>query len=181
VSSTKSKDIALIVGLAIPVVMIVFVAAAIHLPRLFSSVDPPRCDFLYMVGSPYGDEQYRVVDGRLELHTVEPPDDTPPGADWPKRLYIHHVTSNTSELISFDAAEQLRLDPSPRSPDGFEIVHGRRTEFFFPIVSSTDYQTRYLQQNGWSRKLDLEIGSEAGYANTLILLGWIVEEAQWTR
>jgi hypothetical protein len=181
VSSKRSKDIALIVGLAIPVVMILFVATAIYLPRLFSSVDPPEYDFLYMVGSPYGNEQYRVIEGRLELQKVEPPNSTPPGADWPRKLYVHHVASNTSELISFDDATRLALDPTPRSPDGFEIVNGRRSEFFFPILSSTDYQTRYLQQDGWSRKLDLEIGSDVGYTNMFIFLGWIVEEAQWTR
>lgn len=179
--SSKSKDIALVAGLAIPVVMILFVAAAIYVPRLFSSVDPPQYDFLYMVGSPYGDERYVVVDGRLEVHEVEPPGYTPPGADWPRKLYIHHVATNSSERISLDDAEMLALDSTPRSPDGFEIVHGRKSEFFFPIVSSTDYRTRYLQQDGWSRKLDLEIGSEPGYASMFVFLGWIVEEAQWTR
>lgn len=180
-SSARSKDIALIIGLAIPVVMILFVAAAVYLPRLFSSVEPPQYDFLYMVGSPYGDERYVVVDGRLEVQKVDPPGYTPPGADWARKLYVHHVDSNASEPITFDEAINLTLDSSPRSPDGFEIVHGRRSEFFFPIVSSTDYRTRYLQQDGWSRKLDLEIGSDSGYAGMFSLLGWIVEEAQWTR
>jgi hypothetical protein len=180
-SSVRSKDIALIVGLVIPLVMIVFVAAAVYLPRLFSPVDPPRYDFLYMVGSPYGYEQYRVVEGHLEQSKVAPPDYTPPGADWPRKLYIHHVATNTSEPISFEAAAKLTLDGSPRSPDGFEIVHGRRSEFFFPILASTDYQTRYLQQDSWSSKLDLETGSDAGYASMFNFLGWIVEEAQWTR
>ena len=180
-SSGRTKDVALAIGLAIPVLMIVFVAGAIYLPRLLSSVDPPQHDFLYLVGSPYGDERYQVVDGRLEVRKVDPPDYTPPGADWPRKLYIHHVASNSSEAISFDDAARLTLDGSPRSPDGFEIVHGRRSEFFFPILSSTDYQTWYLQQDGWSRKLDLEVGSDAGYANMFNFLGWIVEEAQWTR
>ena len=180
-SSERSKDIALIVGLAIPLLMIVFVAAAIYLPRVFSSVDPPRYDFLYLVGSPYGDERYLVVDGRLTVQEVDPPGYTPPGADWPRKLYIHDVAANSSELISFDDAAKLTLDGSPRSPDGFEIVHGRRSEFFFPILSTTDYQTRYLQQDSWSRKLDLETGSDAGYASMFNFLGWIVEEAQWTR
>lgn len=180
-SSGKAKDIALYIGLAIPVAMILFVAAAIYLPRLFSSVDPPRYDFLYMVGYPYGNERYVVVDGRLEVQEVDPPGFTAPGADWPRTLYVHHIATNSSERVSLDDAERLTLDSAPRSPDGFEIVHGRRSEFFFPIVSSTDYRTRYLQQDGWSRKLDLEIGSESGYASMFIFLGWIVEEAQWTR
>jgi hypothetical protein len=180
-SSERSKDIALIVGLAIPLLMIVFVAAAIYLPRVFSSVDPPQHDFLYLVGSPYGDERYLVVNGRLTVQEVDPPDYTPPGADWPRKLYLHHVAANTSEPISFEAAAKLTLDSSPRSPDGFEIVYGRRSEFFFPILSTTDYQTRYLQQDGWSRKLDLEVGLDAGYASMFNFLGWIVEEAQWTR
>jgi hypothetical protein len=180
-SSERSKDIALIIGLAIPLLMIVFVAGAIYLPRLFSSLDPPQHDFLYLVGSPYGDERYLVVDGRLEVRKVDPPDYTPPGADWPRMLYVHHVATNSSEAISFEAAAKLTLDSSPRSPDGFEIVHGRKSEFFFPILSTTDYQTRYLQQDSWSRKLDLETGSDTGYPSMFNFLGWIVEEAKWTR
>ena len=180
-SSDRSKDVALIVGLAIPLLMIAFVAAAIYLPRVFSRVEPPRYDFLYLVGSPYGDERYLVVDGRLEVQKVDPPGYTPPGASWPRRLYIHHVAANSSEPIPFDDAAKLTLDGSPRSPDGFEIVHGRRSEFFFPILSSTDYQTWYLQHDGWSRKLDLEVGSDTGYAYMFNFMGWIVEEAQWTR
>jgi hypothetical protein len=175
VASEKSKDFALVIGLTIPVAMIAFVAAAIYLPRVFSSVDPPRYDFLYMVGSPYGGERYIVIDGKLSRHKEEPPSYTPPGGDWPPQLFVHRVASNTSERISFEGGTALTLDTTPRSPDGFEIVHGRKSEFFFPIVSSTDYRTRYLQKDGWTQKLDLEINSEPGYAGMFILLGWIVE------
>ncbi len=174
-ASDKGKDVALVIGLMIPVAMILFVAAAIYLPRVFSSVDPPHHDFVYMVGSPYGGERYLVIDGKLSRKTVELPSFTPPGGDWPPRLYIHRVASNTSERITFEEGATLTLDGTPRSPDGFEIVHGRKSEFFFPIVSSTDYRTRYLQKDGWTRRLDLEVNSEPGYAGMFTLLGWVAE------
>ena len=179
-NSPRSTDVALIVGLLIPVAMILFIAGAIYLPRAFSRVEPPAHDFLYLVGYPYGPERFVVVSGRLTREEVEEPRSISPHGTPEIQFFVHHVSTNTSTRLSFDEAAQLSLDNGHLSPDGYEIVHGRRAEFFFPIVSSTDYRTRYLKKDSHTIKLDLAVGSDGGYSSTFIFLGWILEEAQWT-
>ncbi len=180
-TSPRSKDVALIVGLLIPVAMILFIAGAIYLPRAFSRVEPPSHDFLYLVGYPYGAERFAVVDGHLTRQEVEEPRYPPPQGTPDIQFYVHDVATNTSTRLNFDEAAQLSLDNGHLSPDGYEIVHGRKAEFFFPIVSSTNYRTRYLKKDSHTTKLDLAVGSDGGYSSTFIFLGWIVEEAQWTK
>jgi hypothetical protein len=175
----RSRDIALIIGLLIPVAMILFIAGAIYLPRAFSRVEPPAYDFVYMVGYPYGPVRYVVIDGHLTRETVEDPGTIPPQGAQEILFYIHDVTANSSTRVSFEDASELVLDSARLSPDGFEIVHGRRSEWFFP-VSTTDHRTRYLTKESYSNKLHLAVPSEGGYGGSFVFLGWIVEETQWT-
>jgi hypothetical protein len=183
-TSTRGKDVALIVGLLIPVAMIVFIASAIYLPRVFTRVDPPQYDFLYMVGYPPGSERVFVRDGRLVREDVDAPAHAPANPRYELQYFIHRVAQNTSERISFEDATQLKLDNTSKSPDGFEIVHGRRSDFFFPFTSSTDYRRRYLKKDGYSSELDLAIGSGAqgGYfSHSFTFLGWIDRGTTWTK
>jgi hypothetical protein len=159
-ATPAKKDLALIIGLLIPVVMIVFVAGAIYLPRVFSSVDPPGYDFVYMVGYPYRDGRYVVRDQRLVEQEVDPEKHyAPPNTGVEVQFFVHRVAGNTSERLSFEQAGMLRLDDSALSPDGFDIVPGRRSEFFIPIFATTDYRVRYLQKKGHAVKLELEVGA----------------------
>ena len=179
-SSSRGKDVALIIGLLIPVAMILFIAGAIYLPRAFTRVDPPQCDFLYMIGYPKGQERVFVRDGRLVREEVDAPEHAPPHSPHEIRFFVHHVADNVSERVSFERASELTLDNTPTSPDGFDIVYGRKADFFFPIASSTDYRTRYLKKESHTTKLDLSMGPEGDFFASFIFLGWIIEEAEWT-
>jgi hypothetical protein len=172
----KKHDIALIIGLCIPVLMIVLMAGAIYLPRLFVDVDPPRFDFLYTVGYPR-DVCYVVEDGRLLRNegTTDCRWTSYPGHP-PLQLFVHHVADNVSEQLSFEEASALKLDTSALSPDGFELTYGRKSELFFPMFSSRDSSKRYLQKDGLTVKLDLEMSAGLGNLHTLRFLGWIEEE-----
>jgi hypothetical protein len=178
-TSTRGKDVALIVGLLIPVAMIVFIAAAVYLPRAFSRVEPPQVDFVYMIGYPPGTERVFVRDGHLVREDVDAPAHAPANPDYELQFFIHRVAINTSERISFDRASELLVDNTPRSPDGFEVVYGRRSGFLFPFTSSTDYRKRFLKKDGYALELDLATGGNAGggyFSHSFKLLGWIVEE-----
>ena len=182
-SSNRGKDVALIVGLLIPLAMIVFIAAAIYLPRAFTRVDPPQWDFLYMVGHPPSAERVVVRDGRLVRENVDPPAYRPDVPRHELQFYVHRVARNTSERMTFERASQLKLDDTSKSPDGFQIVHGRRSEFLFPFTSSTDYRRRYLKKDGFALELDLATGSgaEGGYYSySFTFLGWIDKGTTWT-
>ena len=171
----KKIDVALLIGLAIPVVMIVLIAAAIYAPRLVADIEEPKYDFLYTVGYAQG-YRYFVEDGRLRLEEPESDCVAPssPGLS-ELQFFIHRVKENTSDRATFEEASDLRLENTALSPDGFEIAYGRKSEFFFPMFSSRDYRTRYLRKDGLAIKLELEVGESFGYAYSFTFLGWIEE------
>lgn len=124
-----SQNISLVVGLAIPVLMIVLVALSIYVPALLSP--EPQYDFLYVTGDDYWDSrQYEVQQGRLIKREVKYHDNyTLPAA----RIFIHDVTTNQSREISFEEAQQLSLNSGSKSKDGWEVVRGSGHDGFFPF------------------------------------------------
>lgn len=168
-------DPVLLIGLGIPVVMTVLIAAAVVVPRYFSGIEDPRYDFLYTIGYAEG---YRTIveDGRLHREEVNIDKVTQTSPVQPGLQYfVHRVRDNTSARVTFEEATELRLDTTAFSPDGYEIVHGRRSDFLFPMWSSRDYRTRYLQKGGRVIKLELEIGESFRYGHNMTFVGWIEE------
>lgn len=167
------KHITLLVGIAIPILMILFIAGSIYLPALFTQ---PKFDFLYANSDDYyyyNQYQYAVQNGKLtrsETHNTSNPDYQPPRE---VRLYMYDVARNESREISFEAAQYLNLDSSIVSPDGFEVTYGSRGESFFPLFfwSDRDYSTRYLQGHNVSKKLNLQLSGS--YYNNFRFIGWI--------
>lgn len=157
----------LIIGLAIPILMILFVAGAIYFPRQFTTVDPPKYDFLYMIRRGYSDTAYSVRNGHLVKRKIKPPKGYNAGHREVK-LFVHYVRENQSKEISFEEATKLRLESRRRSPNGFAILSGRRSGGFFPFYARWDYDTRYLKKEGYTEKLNLE--DYYGFS----FLGWIV-------
>lgn len=166
------KNISLIIGIAIPILMIVFVAASIYLPGLFSP--PPKFNFVYVTGDDYYQgRQYVVENGRLTKREVKYPERYTPGL---ARLFVHDVSKNESKEISFEDAQKLSLDPNAKSPDGFEVVHGSWDEGIFSLFfGREDYDTVYLKGHNTSKKLNLS-SIDTGryyYYNRFRFLGWI--------
>lgn len=171
----KKIDVALLIGLGIPVAMIVIIAAAITIPRFLTGIEDPQYDFLYAVGYGQGHRLF-VEDGRLQLEAPASEGQAPAATGRPElQFFIHRVSDNTNERLSFEQASDLHLDDTAFSPDGYEIVYGRKTEFLFPMWSSRDYRTRYLQKDGRAIKLELEIGESFRYTTNVTFLGWIEE------
>jgi hypothetical protein len=175
VKTKKKIDTVLLIGLGIPVVMIAIIAAAICVPRYLSGIEDPRYDFLYAIG--YAEKiRTFVEDGRLCQEEVEAKCVASISPVRPElQFFVHRVGTNTSDRLTFEQASELCLDATAFSPDGYEIVHGRRSELLFPMWSSRDYRTRYLMKDGRAIKLELEIGEGFRYANNMTFLGWIEE------
>jgi len=166
------KNIPLILGLSIPILMILFVAGSIYLPGLFVQ---PKFDFLYATGDNYYyDRYYSVKNGRLIKNEVDCPEYYKVNCTEP-RLYIHDIAKNESKEISFSEAQKLALDSSPRSPDGFEIDCGRRTQsiFFIFVVSNPDCSTRFIKGRNISKKLNLQLSGS--HYRGFQFLGWIIK------
>ena len=84
------KNIPLILGLSIPILMILFVAGSIYLPGLFVQ---PKFNFLYAMGDDYYyGRHYSVQNGRLIKNEVEYPEYV--GNRTESSLYIYDVVKN---------------------------------------------------------------------------------------
>ena len=167
------KNISLIIGLSIPFLMIVLVAASIYLPGLFSP--QPKVDFLYVTDDDYYQgHAYVVENGKLTKREVTYPEHYTPGVT---RLFVHDVLANESKEVSFEEAQQLRLDVNVKSPDGYEVVYGSAEYGFFPLFFSgdRDYNSTYLKGRSTSKKLKLQIPSDGRYysRDRARFLGWI--------
>jgi hypothetical protein len=166
------KHFTLIIGIAIPLVMILLVATSIYLPGFFVQ---PEFNFLYVTGEDrYWGYSYSVEDGPL-TREYNVPDDDFDTARSELRLFIYDVTHNESREVTFEEAVQLQLDPDKESPDGFEVTYGSRGEnFLFMFGSYTDYNSQYLVGRGVSKKLDLDVGADNSYYGSFKFLGWIL-------
>ena len=169
------KNITLVLGISIPILMILLVAGSIYLPGLFIK---PHFNFLYVSGDDYyyyNQRQYSVQNGKLVKNEIKQPENqnyNPPQDE--SKLHLYDVTKNESREISFAEAQNLNLDSNTKSPDDFEIVYGSRGDGFFPFfwVGETDYNTRYLKGHSVSKRLNLQLNGSSYYYN-FRFLGWI--------
>lgn len=164
------QNIPLVVGLAIPVLMIVFVAGAIYVPGLFIK---PQYNFLYAVGGyptyaeqadgQYIQHSYSVRDKKLKAQTW-----TITGKEFyresqPPRFYIYNVADNSNEEITFAEAESLILDTNRESPDGFEVIRNRGDYDVFSLFVGGGRQGKdFLKGGNVSREIELK-GDSSNY------------------
>lgn len=169
------KNWSLWLSVALPLAMIVFVAASIYLPRLWAP--KPTYSFVYTANDTtkgYVIPQYvvRVVNGQLVREdTVQ--DMTTPLASRPQyvepHLYRYDVTTGESRSITFDEAVQLKLDDTSNSPDGFKVAQGGG--YSGPFGGGSEPAV-YMTGHSVSQKLDLR-----GVSNVydFEFVGWVVK------
>src|SRR4051812_7664420 len=117
----NKQKLPLIIGLAIPVLMILFVAGAVYVPRFFLH---PQYDFVYVNGDYYY-RQYSVENGKLIRQVLpEDPKLYYPKPTQPEKFFVYDIQTDTSKEISFSDAQKLVLDSNLKSPDGYEVKQG---------------------------------------------------------
>jgi hypothetical protein len=164
------KNITLVIGIFIPILMIFLIAASIYLPGLFVQ---PKFNFIYSIGNHYYSRYiYSVQNGKL-VRTERQPENEYYRLWGDIKLYVYDVAKNESKEISFEEAQNLNLDPNTKSPDGFEVVYGSRSSGFFPLFiwSERDYNTLYLKGRNMSKKINLQ--SSELYYRDFNFIGWI--------
>jgi len=169
----KKKNIPLILGFSIPILMILFVAASIYIPVLFLH---PKYNFLYSTdGDYYGSKVYSVNNGRL-VENSQPTPIYPDHRPYQRpELYIHNVTTNESTPASFQEVANLKLEPSTESPDGYKIESDSDSRGFFPFFwYDRDYEAKYIIGHNVSKKLKIKT-TGSSYYKSIHFLGWIVE------
>jgi len=195
----KNNKIALIIGLAIPIVMIIFVAISIYLPGFFIK---PETDFLYATGNNvycYGrNNRYTIKNGTLtdtfpiKKETATTTTIIKDGiaieeklvpafsseiynecANAEVKFYLHNTSKNDNEEILFEEAVKLKLDSGIESPDGFEVVRvGNGGDFPF-IFSGGNRNAYYLRGDKSSQKINVKLSSQDYY--NFQFIGWIEE------
>lgn len=161
------KNISLVIGISIPLLMIIFVGLSIYLPGIFIK---PKTNFIYYVGDSYYSNSYSVSSS----HLVEIPSNyTGNLKTFPQtnKIYLYNVQKEDNTELSYSEAQKLFLDSNVTSPDGFEVKAGG-SGGFFPFFGSYDgYYQKYLVGHNVSKKLKLLSGNQ--YGNTFHFLGWV--------
>ena len=158
------KNIPLIIGVSIPILMVIFVVLSIYLPGIFIQ---PQYNFIYATGD--YEQPYIVRINRIVKSEPRNPNYKP---SYESKLFLHDVKLNTSKEITFEESQNYNLDPNVLSPDGFQVSYGSSDGGFFPFFfySGIDYNTSYLKGNNVNKKLN--INSEF-YRYNFFFLGWI--------
>ncbi len=170
----NKKNAPLIIGFTVPIMMILFVAASIYIPRLFFH---PKYSFLYTTNEDYyNDQSYSVNNGRLIVVAPTSPEYSGYRTTYPTpQLYIHNVSTNESIPVALENAQNLTLDSSTESPDGYKIENGSQGDGFFLFSwYDNNYNTEYIVGHNLSRKLNI-VNNSSTYYGSFHFLGWIVQ------
>ncbi|MFH1462306.1 MAG: hypothetical protein ABIG08_01215 [bacterium] len=175
------KNLSLIIGLSIPVLMILFVAGSIYLPGLFAG--EPEYSFLYTERNYYCGTQYFAENGKLsskELVCLESENRySPPEYNLPftPKIFFHDIAKNQSQEISFEEGQKFVLSSNPTSPDGFKIECATRASGFFIFFDSgRDCSEQYIKGHGLNKKLNIQLEEDYYYGKEFQFLGWIIEK-----
>lgn len=191
------ENIALVAGVALPVLLVLFFVIASVVPRYF--VDPPKYDLVFSVREWREDSvsvSFEVVRGKLRAKLVKT--DAGEGSHSSERLFVFdHETMSTKEItleipddlefapdntarIPVEGLVNATIDTNNIAPDGysFENEHyyhnGLMSEFF--IGGSGRY--RYLpaiSKNGATHKIPR---TDNLYYHDFDFLGWIVGQKE---
>jgi hypothetical protein len=181
------KNLPLVIGLAIPLLMIVFVAVSIYVPSLFAK---PEYSFVYAVKDNYDmyGDNYSVENGTIVKKNVPYPTSTDPYYDRypaPKvpetksYLFMFDINTKTAKELSFEDAKKLSLIETKNSPDGYELEQGSTDNGVFEIFggysASPDW---FLRKGAMNKRITLQFPPSTDtryyyYNSNFQFLGWI--------
>jgi hypothetical protein len=168
----NKKNLPLYFALAVPVLMIILVAAFIYLPGIGKK---PAHNFLYMTGNyvyDYGNGQgYQISGGHLVY--------SPPVANYnypsPPQVsdvhfYVYDVAGNQAKEVTLAEAEGYNLDSANTSSDGYTVQQGNGGGDFF-FGGGGDYTSWFIKGHNRAVKLNLKL--TGGPYSNFRFLGWI--------
>jgi len=171
------KNLPLIIGLAIPVLMIVFVAIAVYAPSFFAH---PKYSFVFSTGDTYPNDygdHYSVVNNVITKTTNPYPQNQGivKYSPRPINLFVYDAQADTVRSITFEDAQKLKVDVSPKSPDGYVLERGDSNNGIFDIFgSSQNYNSWFLKNGIISKRIYLTaMDNSYYYSNYNQFLGWI--------
>lgn len=175
----KKSNVALILGIAIPLVVIILVAIFAYIPR--TSIDP-KYDFLYYFRDYtkqycVSDGFYTVAKGKIKISDVVVPKGSECRYDLetdPPKIYRYDAEKGGHYQISFEDAQKLTLDNNVISPDGLSV---RRGDYYnagiFEIFGGTNRNYNQINLvNNSGDTTPIEIGTSNYY--DFVFIGWVI-------
>lgn len=164
----QRKNIALLLGFALPLLMIAVVAAILYIP---GKLHKPTYNFLYTSGDNYySNESYVVRNGKLMK--ISGTNYVDPERAAVAQLYIHDVTTNKSKPISYEEAQLISLDSNEESPDGYTVRDGNEGRSYFPFFGGPYTNDVFLTGHNSSRKLAVR---KINNYDSVSFIGWIIK------
>ncbi|MEX1027565.1 MAG: hypothetical protein WD049_06095 [Candidatus Paceibacterota bacterium] len=170
------ENVALVIVLALPVLLILGILVSIYVPRLFAP--EPQYDFLYGVRSDLPHTlctiEYAVEGGGLveTLRSDRCDEGQDPTAS--RTLYRYRVGDFSSERVSVEEARLLTLDPHT-APDGYRVTREYGHRGIFEVFGSRSGSEWYLVRDGVRRSIELA-SSDRYYSSDVVFYGWIIQD-----
>ncbi len=173
----KTKNLPLIIGIALPILFIIVISVVIFVPSLYVK---PAHDFIYTTTDRYVYNQlptyaYAVQSGKIALDPIQRSPSTNQNitytTDMPT-LYRYDTKNNTIHTITFEEAKAFMLDAGPSSPDGYIVGYEYNHDGIFELFGSGNDNRGYYISKGNAKKKLPGITSDI-YSNNLKLIGWI--------
>lgn len=188
--SDQSSKISLIIGLALPALMVAGIAALVFLPNASLK---PTTDFIYVVG-PYPSYTTRtentttqheiaITNGKLTHTETNYTENSglignafyPPNKNTVPRFFMHHTATDTNEEIDIEKIRALQLSSDRKSPDGFSLTFGKQSYGVFPFFfdNNSDREHAYLSTDHGSKEITLVSDTSITYYE-FQLVGWVI-------
>ncbi len=170
------KNFPLIVGRALPVIMVLLIAGSIVLPRLFAH---PRYGFLYTWGEYTVRQSFVVKNGQLTSVRTTDAYILRNSSEEMQRLFRYDPVKDASEEIPYAAAQKLKVSDTAQSPDGYEVQQGDSnysggffSEIFFS-GGSRDYNAIVLSGHGAMKRINVARPDNMSPYN-FHFVGWVL-------
>jgi len=158
------KNTFIILGLSLPILMIILIALTIYIPNLSYH---PKFNFIYSLDRQYGAETYFVQNSQIAIVKANDPKTVP------SQLFLYDMASNRSQAISFEQAGQVKLNPNPISPDGYQVEKGNSGGGVFPFLFMTEDRGN-VYMNGHNASQKLNIGTYQNSYWGFHFIGWLM-------
>lgn len=173
----QTKNLPIIIGIALPILFIVIISAVVFVPSLFVK---PQHNFIYTQENSYNyynqgyKNTYKIENEHITLQQMPVREKETYVGDMPT-IYLYDVKLNTSHEISLDEAKNLSLDAGPSSPDGYAVNYKTSHEGIFGLFgSSSNNNGYYVTKGNGSKKLDALANSGYNYySGAFKLIGWV--------
>ena len=175
-TAMKTKNLPLLIGIALPLVFIIIVAFVVFSPSFFIK---PQYNFIYVAeNSNYVYNQqysntYKVEDNHITLEKRLLPENVTSKGEAPT-LYLYDVKTNSSRQISFEEAKSLFIDVGPSSLDGYTVSYEYGHSGIFELFGSDGNNRGYFISKGNGKKKLSGLTNDYYYgSNGFSLIGWI--------